>query len=77
MNPTKDLPERCLHPFVSGRLNAEQIKNWRNVLLGMIGPWALMMPDEDVQMMRDEMQRRLGDESANVRVSDSPRKTAD
>lgn len=40
----------------SGTLTPEQIKNWRNVLLGMIGPYAMLMPDADVQMMRDRMQ---------------------
>jgi hypothetical protein len=70
-NQTETDAPRSLDPLVSGRLNAEQIKNWRNVLLGMIGPWALMMPDEDVQKMRDEMQRHLGDDSAND-GSDAP-----
>jgi len=42
------------------KLTPEQIKNWRSVLLTLVGPWALMMPDEDVQRMRDEMQRRAG-----------------
>ena len=40
----------------SDKLTPEQIKNWRNVLLGMLGPYALLMPDEDVQKMRDNMQ---------------------
>jgi len=51
---------KMLDPPVSGRLNAKQLKNWRNALLGVMGPWALMMPDEDVQKMRGEMQRRVG-----------------
>lgn len=40
------------------KLTPEQIKNWRNVLFGMIGPYALIAPDEDIQKMRDEMQKR-------------------
>lgn len=45
----------------NGKLNAEQIKSWRRVLAGMIGPWALIMPDDDVQQVRDNLQRRIGD----------------
>lgn len=45
----------------TGKLTPEQIKNWRNVLAGMIGPYALLMPDEDVQAARDAAQSRLGD----------------
>jgi len=37
------------------KLTPEQIVNWRNILVGMIGPYALIMPYEDVQKMRDEM----------------------
>lgn len=76
-NQTATDDPRSLDPLVSGRLNAEQLKNWRNVLLGMIGPWALMMPDEDVQKMRDEMQFHVNDESANncgLILSNKPRK---
>jgi len=40
-------------------LTPEQIKNWRNVLLGMIGPYALLMPDAEVQAMRDKLQSEL------------------
>lgn len=42
----------------AGRLTPEQVKNWRNMLLGMIGPYALIMPVEDVQRFRDMMQAR-------------------
>ena len=28
------------------KLTPEQIKNWRSVLLTLVGPWAFMMPDE-------------------------------
>jgi hypothetical protein len=38
------------------RLTPEQIKNWRKVLCGMVGPYALIMPDEEVQKFRDKMQ---------------------
>ena len=41
------------------QLTPEQIKNWREVLCGMIGPYGLMMPAEEVQRLRDTMQSRL------------------
>ncbi len=45
---------------VAARLTPEQIKNWRNILCGMIGPYALIMPDADVQRLRDQMQAKMG-----------------
>ena len=44
------------------KLTPEQIKNWRNTLVGVIGPYALIMPDEEVQKIRDEMQSNLDEE---------------
>ena len=38
-------------------LTPEQIKNWRIVLCGMIGPYAMIMPDDDVQAIKDKMQK--------------------
>ena len=40
-------------------LTPQQILNWRHVLLGMIGPYALIMPAADVQAMRDNLQKHL------------------
>jgi hypothetical protein len=40
----------------SGRLSDEQIENWRKVLCGIVGPYALVMPKEDIQKFRDKMQ---------------------
>ena len=37
-------------------LNADQIQNWRRFLLTLIGPWAMLMPDADVQRFRDIFQ---------------------
>ena len=37
----------------------EQIENWRKVLSMILGPYALMMPKEDVQKMRDKMQEHV------------------
>ena len=41
------------------KLTPEQIENWRKTLCGMLGPYALIMPDEEVQMMRDKMQSKV------------------
>lgn len=38
-------------------LTPEQIKNWREILLGMIGDYALIMPVAEIQKFRDRMQR--------------------
>ena len=40
-------------------LTDEQIENWRRVLCGMLGPYALIMPKEQVQRLRDKMQGDL------------------
>ncbi len=44
-------------------LTPEQIKNWRQVLFGMIGPYALIMPDAEVQLLRDRMQQQVDQKS--------------
>ena len=38
------------------QLTDQQIENWRSVLVGIIGPYALLMPDEQVQALRDRYQ---------------------
>lgn len=43
------------------KLTPEQIKNWRHVMAQMIGPIALIMPDEKVQAFRDMMQCKLNE----------------
>ena len=40
-----------------GKLSPKQIKSWRRVLCGMIGPYALVMPKEQIQVFRDKMQK--------------------
>jgi len=44
------------------KLTPEQIENWRKVLLGMLGPYALIMSVEDIQKFRD----RLQDKADNI-----------
>ena len=43
------------------KLSDEQIENWRKTLCGMIGPYALIMPKEEVQAIRDKMQENVND----------------
>ena len=40
-------------------LTDEQVENWRRVLCGMIGLYALLMSREQIQAYRDEMQARV------------------
>lgn len=43
------------------RLTKEQLKNWRRTLAMTIGPYALIMPNEEVQEIRDKMQKDLNE----------------
>ena len=38
------------------KLSPEQIKNWREILFHMVGPYALVMPEETVQAFKDRFQ---------------------
>ena len=49
--------------MVECKLSAEQIKNWRKVLSIRFGPYAFIMPDSEVQKLRDSHQKLL-DEKA-------------
>lgn len=42
-----------------GKLSPEQIQNWRRVLCGMLGPYALIAPDEQIQALRDRFQQQI------------------
>ena len=48
---------------MENKLTKEQIANWRIVLLTMIGPYADLMSDEEVQLMRDKFQERADKDS--------------
>ena len=41
------------------KLTPEQIENWRKVLCGMFGPYALIMTAEQIQLYRDKLQGGL------------------
>jgi hypothetical protein len=40
-------------------LTPEQIENWRKALSTQLGPYAFVMPVEEVQAMHDIVQKRL------------------
>lgn len=40
-------------------LTDEQIENWRRVLIGIVGPYALMMTKAEICAMRDVFQERV------------------
>jgi hypothetical protein len=56
------------------QLTDEQIENWRKVLLGMFGPYALLMSKEQIQAYRDKMQKDIDStdrsEAANEHTTD-------
>ena len=61
------------------KLTPEQIENWRRVLCGMIGPYALMMPAEQIQLYRDKLQGGLTKDAPDLgesAASDSESKPA-
>ena len=40
-----------------GTLSDKQIEHWRKILSATLGPYAYMMPKEEVQKMKDSMQK--------------------
>jgi hypothetical protein len=45
------------------KLTPDQIANWRKMLLGLVGPYAMLMSDEEIHRVRDDLQSRVGEES--------------
>lgn len=37
-------------------LTAEQIQHWRTALVSMLGPYALIMPEDQIERLREKMQ---------------------
>lgn len=59
--------------MLQNTLSPEQIQNWRKALVLILGPYALIMPDELVQKFRDKMQKELDDKYINdVRIEINP-----
>lgn len=40
-------------------MTPEQIENWRGILYGLFGPYALIMPIEDIHKFRDKFQEKV------------------
>lgn len=47
------------------KLTDEQIKNWRKFLSGLLGPYALIMPKEEIEKFRDKMQKKVDEVEAS------------
>jgi len=41
------------------KLTEEQLKNWRQILFGIVGMYAFIMPDGEVERMKDKMQNQV------------------
>ena len=41
------------------QLSPEQIKNWRKILSAQLGAYAFVMPESEIQQMRDNMQAHV------------------
>jgi hypothetical protein len=42
-------------------MTPEQIANFRKALATLVGPWAFMMPESEVQKARDALQKKIDD----------------
>lgn len=51
---------------LEGKLTPEQVENWRRVLSGMVGPYAWIMPVDQVQAMRDKFQEQVNNLPSNA-----------
>lgn len=43
-------------------MNDTQVENWRRILVGMIGPYAFIMPREQIIALRDRLQSKVAAE---------------
>jgi len=41
------------------KLTSEQIKNWRKILSTQLGPYAYLMPEEEIEKCRERMQKQV------------------
>lgn len=51
-------------------MTKEQIENFRKVLVSMVGPYALIMPDIEIIAFRDKMQENLDKLDKNTESTD-------
>lgn len=43
------------------KLTPEQIESWRKALTWTVGPWALIMPESEIEKVADRYQARFGE----------------
>lgn len=43
-------------------LTPAQVENWRHALIGQFGVYALIMPVEDIERYRDQVQKQVADD---------------
>lgn len=58
---------------MSTPLTDEQIENWRRVMVSIIGPYALVMPKAEIQILRDRMQAKANE----IELTDPARPAAE
>lgn len=51
------------------QLTDEQIRNWRRVMVSVIGPYALVMSKEEIQLLKDRMQAKANEIEADKRIT--------
>lgn len=55
--------------IMNDTLTKEQVDNWRKVLCGMIGPYAMIMSENEIQLMRDNFQGIADKEKSEVELT--------
>lgn len=58
----KDTVEGALDP--ADRLSAEQVRNWRSVLVGVVGPGAYYLSEDDIHRVKRNLESHLRDEES-------------
>lgn len=48
---------KAVVPATAGRLTPQQVQNWRDVLLVTIGPYATLMSEDQIEEVRQFVQR--------------------
>lgn len=55
----REAKEKAEAERLAGQLSPKQMKNWREVLVRIVGPYALIMPEAMVQEFRDRFNASL------------------
>jgi DNA-binding GntR family transcriptional regulator len=70
----REAKEKAEAERLAKQMTPEQIKNFRQVLAHMVGPYAYIMPDAMVEEFRDRIQDRINAEcaAADSRTKEKP-----